>query len=381
MAGQHPSASATTRLASLDVFRGLTIAAMLIISNPGDFSQNYPLLVHAEWAGITPADLVFPFFLFIVGVALSAELRPSVAQAADGRRLHASSRYLRLARRAGILLVLGLLLNALPQFNPATWRIPGVLQRIALCYLAASMISLHVPLRWQWSIGAVILLGYAALLRFASVPGLPPGHLDALANLPRWVDLAVFSPAHLFNECPTDPEGLLSTPSAVVSVLLGCWAGHCLINRPVSCRWGMRVIASGFVCSVLGWAGSLTIPMVKIIWTPTYVLFAGGWAMMFFGLCYLLTDVRQTAGWMWVAQVFGRNAILSYVLSEVASDTLSVMDMHGTPFSLFVTSRIITLSGRLVSPRLGSLLYACLLTLTIWSVCWILYRRRWFIRV
>lgn len=212
-------------------------------------------------------------------------------------------------------------------------------------------------------------------------PDCPPGHLDALANLPRWVDLAVFSPAHLFNECPTDPEGLLSTPSAVVSVLLGCWAGHCLINRPVSCRWGMRVIASGFVCSVLGWAGSLTIPMVKIIWTPTYVLFAGGWAMMFFGLCYLLTDVRQTAGWMWVAQVFGRNAILSYVLSEVASDTLSVMDMHGTPFSLFVTSRIITLSGRLVSPRLGSLLYACLLTLTIWSVCWILYRRRWFIRV
>ena len=382
MAVKHPSAANTTRLISVDVFRGLTIFAMLIVCNLGDLSHNYSLLLHATWDHITPADLVFPFFLFIVGVALSAELGPYVVTASeDWHRLHDQALYTRLARRAGILALLGLLINVFPTFDFVTWRIPGVLQRIAICYFVAAMIFIHVPLRWQWSIGVATLVGYAALLCFVGVPGIVPGHIEPLSNLPRWVDLAVFSSAHLLAMCPTDPEGLLSTPAAVVSVLLGCWVGRNLVNQPLSYRCGALVIVFGLVCSMLGWALSSVLPMIKVIWTPTYVLFAGGWAMMCYGLCYLFTDVRPAASWMWIVQVFGRNAILSYVLSEIASDTLSIVDMHGTPFSIFATDYIINLSGGLISPKMGSLLYACLLTLAIWGICYISYQRRWFIRV
>jgi predicted acyltransferase len=374
MMTEGQAAAGATRLASLDVFRGLTIAAMLIVSNLGDSSRNYPLLLHAEWSALTPADLIFPFFLFIIGVALAMEFR---APAPTGTR----DRHMRIVRRAGILFLLGLLLNAIPQFDPAIWRIPGVLQRIALCYLAASLICLHVPHSLQWGIGAGILAGYAAVLQFVGAPGLAPGRMEPLANLPRWVDIAVFSQAHLFTASPTDPEGLLSTPAAMVSVLLGCWVGRGLGRRPASLRQGMLLICLGFFCCICGWAWSSAIPMVKIIWTPTYVLFTGGWAMMCFGLCYLLTDVRPAAGWLWIVQAFGRNAILAYVLSELASDTISIAVIHGKPFSLLVADSIAGLCGGAVSPELGSLLYACLLTGAIWIICGLLYRRRWFIRV
>ncbi|MDR3629179.1 MAG: heparan-alpha-glucosaminide N-acetyltransferase domain-containing protein [Desulfocapsaceae bacterium] len=378
---KQPSMAAS-RLTSLDVFRGLSIFAMLLVCNPGDALHNYPLLTHAKWNHITPADLIFPFFLFALGLALAAELRPYVSSASEnGQRRRDRALYLRLIRRSSILVLLGLLLNAVPEFNPATWRIPGVLQRIAICYLAAALIFLHVSLRRQWVLVLAILAGYTALLDCTGAPGLAPGLLEPAANLPRWVDLTLFSPEHLFNACPTDPEGLLSTPAAVVSVLLGCWVGRVVISRPSSHHRSVLIISSGFVCSLAGWALSPEIPIIKIIWTPTYVLFAGGLAILCFGLCSLLTDARPAAGWIWILQVFGRNAILAYTLSEVASDTLSVINMHGTPFSLFATSGIVSLTGGRVSLELGSFLYACLLTCVIWGICALLYRHRWFIRI
>jgi predicted acyltransferase len=373
------------RLTSLDVFRGFNIFAMILVNDSGDFSHTYPPLLHATWDRITPTDLVFPFFMFIVGVALAAALRPYWDGAPESRRRPDRALYLRLARRAAVLILLGLLINGLPTLDMGTWRIPGVLQRIGICYFLAGLIVVRVPLRWQWFIGAAILGGYAALLLFVGAPGVAPGQLEPTANLPRWFELTVFSPAHVYTVWPTEPEGLLSTPAALVSVLLGCWIGMTVVGRAPSYRRGALIIGWGVLCVALGWGLSPILPMVKMIWTPTYVLFAAGWAMIAFGVCYLLLDARHVANpereRLRVVQVFGRNAILAYVLSELAAIALSVVTVHGRPFPLFATASLVGAGGALISTEMASLLYACLFTLTIWALLYIPYRRRWLIRV
>ena len=360
------------RLASLDVFRGFNIFAMILVNTPGDASRTYGPLLHATWERITPTDLVFPFFLFIVGVALAAALRPYWS----GERRPDRALSLRLARRAAVLVLRGLIINAFPTFDLATWRIPGVLQRIGICFFVAAVIVLRVPRTWQWVIGAAILLGYAALLLFVGAPGVAPGQLEPTANLPRWFELKVFSAAHVYSVWPTEPEGLLSTPAALVSVLIGCWVGMAVAGQPPSSRRAARIIAGGVVCAAAGWGLSPILPMVKMIWTPTYVLFAAGWAMIAFGVCYLLTDVRGVANPVWPVQVFGRNAILAYVLSEFAAIALSTYGFPGRATAAFARA-----GGGIVSMEMASLLYACLFTLGIWMILYVPYRRRWFMRV
>lgn len=377
----------TARLASLDVFRGFNIAAMILVNTPGDGSHTYAPLLHATWDRLTPTDLVFPFFMFIVGVALAAALRPYWS----GERSPDGALYRRLARRAAILILLGLIINAFPTFDLATWRIPGVLQRIGIGFFFASVIVLTVPRRWQYAIGAAILGGYAAVLLFVSAPGVAPGQIEPTANVSRWFDLQVFSAAHVYTVWPTEPEGLLSTPSAIVSVLLGCWTGMTVVGRLPSFRRGTRIIACGAVLAVLGWSLSPIVPMVKMIWSPTFVLFTAGWAMVAFGVCYLLTDVRRASpphalrdgasNRLWPVLVFGRNAILAYVLSEFAAVALSMVTVQGMAFPIFVTTRLADRAGGLLSLEMASLLYACLFTLTIWLLLLVPYRRRWFVRV
>lgn len=371
-----------TRLASLDVFRGFNIFAMILVNDPGDGSHTYAPLLHATWDRLTPTDFVFPFFMFIVGVALAAALRPYWS----GERVPDGALYLRLARRAAVLILLGLLINGLPSLDLATWRIPGVLQRIGICFFLAAVIVLRVPRRWQYVIGAALVGGYAALLLFVGAPGVAAGQIEPTANLPRWFELKVFSAAHVYTVWPTEPEGLLSTPCAIVSVLLGCWTGMSVVGRAPSSRLGLRIIGWGALCAALGYGFSPIVPMVKMIWSPTFVLFTGGWAMIAFGVCYLLTDVKYAADpgkprpdRLWPVLVFGRNAILAYVLSELAAIALSQITVQGTPFSVFVTAWLA--GGGLLSMEMASLLFACLFTLTIWLILVVPYRRRWFVRV
>ena len=222
-----------------------------------------------------------------------------------------------------------------------------MLQRIGICFFLAAVIVLRVPRLWQWVIGAAILGGYAAILLFVGAPGVAPGQLEPTANLPRWFELNVFSAAHVYTVWPTEPEGLLSTPSAVVSVLLGCWTGMAVAGRTPSPRLGGRIIGAGALCAAVGWGLSPILPMVKMIWTPTFVLFTGGWAMIAFGVCYLLVDVRHVANPVWPVQVFGRNSILAYVLSELAAIALSMVTVHGVPFSVFVTTSLAGAGGGL----------------------------------
>lgn len=373
VAGAH--GVSRTRLASLDVFRGFNIAAMIVVNSPGDWSNTYGPLLHATWERITPTDLVFPFFMFIVGVALAAALRPYWS----GERRPDAALYLRLARRAAILILLGLIINGLPALDPATWRIPGVLQRIGVCFFLAAVVLLTVPLRWQWVIGAAMLGGYAAILLFVGAPGVAPGQIEPTANISRWFDLQVFSAAHVYTVWPTEPEGLLSTPAALVSVLLGCWTGMTVIDRTPDRRLGARIVGWGALTAAVAWGMSPVLPMVKMIWSPTFVLFTGGWAMMAFGVCYLLIDVRHVKDPLWPVQVFGRNAILAYVLSEFALIALSTVMVGGVPFPVSMTAWMASAAG--MSLKLASLVYACLFTFAIWLLLLVPYRRRWFVRV
>lgn len=365
------------RLASLDVFRGFNIVAMILVNTPGDGTHTYWPLLHATWERITPTDLVFPFFMFIVGVALAAALRPYWM----GERAPDAALLLRLARRAVILIALGLIINAFPAFDVSTWRIPGVLQRIGIGFFVASIIVLWVRLRWQWVIGAAMLGGYAAVLLLVGAPGVAPGQIEPTANISRWFDLQVFSPAHVYTVWPTEPEGLLSTPAAIVSVLLGCWTGMTVAGRPASSRLGAAIAGYGLLCAVTGWALSPVLPMVKMIWSPTFVLFTGGCAMVTFGVCYLLLDVRRHDNPIWPVQVFGRNAILAYVLSEFAAISLSMVSVQGRPFHVAVTASLAASSGGVLSLEAASLIYACLFTFTIWLLLLVPYRQRWFVRV
>jgi predicted acyltransferase len=371
------------RLISLDLFRGLTIAAMILVNTPGDSRHTYRPLRHAEWDAITPTDFVFPFFMFIVGVALAAALRPYLRLASEDQpKARTAVLYARLARRATVLILIGLVLNLFPELNVDTWRIPGVLQRIGVCFFLAALLLLHVPERWQWGVGAAILVGYAGVLHLVGAPGVTAGQLEPTANLPRWVDIAAFTPAHVFRYWPTEPEGLLSTPAALVSTLLGCWVGLQLVGRPVSRRVGLQLVATGVAGTLIGWAWSLVLPMVKMIWTPSFVLFTGGWAMIMLGACYLYTDVRRAGRWIWVIEVFGRNAILAYILSEFGAIILQSIEIAGAPFPRFATEQIAAIGGgAAISRELASLLYASVFTMLIWSLLYFPFHRRWFVRV
>ncbi len=371
------------RLIALDLFRGITITAMILVNNPGNPARVYPPLKHAEWAAITPTDLVFPFFLFIAGVALTMTLRPYLrVTGADQPQVRSASLYIKIFRRAALLVLLGLLLNAFPDFNWATWRIPGVLQRIGICYLISALILLHIPLTWQWASGAVILAAYAALLHFASAPGVAAGQLLPAANLPRWFDRTVFGVAHVFPYWPTEPEGLLSTPAAVVTTLLGSWTGLWLVRRIPSGRTWPRLMLLGGLFVLAGWAWGAILPMVKMIWTPSYVLFTGGWSMIFLAGCGLIVEVKGAGKWIWIFEVLGRNAILAYVLSELAGALLRITLISGTTLPEIISRDLGQIAGRGVIPsEMASLFYALLFTVTVWVVLFFPYRRRWYLRI
>src|SRR5215213_7009765 len=243
-------APGVTRLLSLDAFRGLTVAGMILVNNPGTWGAIYSPLEHASWHGWTPTDLVFPFFLFIVGVSITLALSRR-AESAGGKR----DLYVKIVRRSLIIFALGLFLAGFPSFDLSTIRIPGVLQRIAVCYLVASVIFLNTDWRKQLYVAAALLLGYWALMTLVPVPGYGPGDLGSKEwNLAAYVDRAVFG-SHVWRFAKVfDPEGLLSTLPAIATTLAGVLTGRLLRSRrgPLEKVSAMFVAGAGLV--VAGWA-------------------------------------------------------------------------------------------------------------------------------
>jgi predicted acyltransferase len=276
-----------TRLTSVDVFRGATMAAMVIVNTPGDWDHVYWPLLHAEWHGWTPTDLIFPFFVFIVGVAIVLSKKSTGALGP-------------IVRRAAVIFGLGLLLALYPRFDFATVRIMGVLARLAICYLAAVLVYRAVAdddeqtrLSVVLIIAAVLLVLYWILLTFVPVPGGHAGDLSPSGNLGAWIDRTVLGEAHLWRQSKTwDPEGLLSTLSAIATALTGIAAGLVLVSSRETTKKVTILVSAGAVLTIAGRLWGLTFPINKNLWTSSYVLFTSGLASIFLGLCYWLVDVR-----------------------------------------------------------------------------------------
>jgi len=311
------------RLLSLDAFRGLTVAAMVLVNNPGTWRAVYPPLRHAEWHGWTPTDLVFPFFLFIVGVAIPLAL---------GRRLSAgqtrSDVVARILRRSAIIFALGLLLHAIPNFDFATLRIPGVLQRIAVCYLVAALIFLWTGWRFQLGLTITLLLGYWAAMTLVPVPGFGAGRLDPEGNLAAYIDRALFGP-HVWRAARVyDPEGLLSTVPAIATTLAGVLAGHWLKTGGSRRKIVLGLFVAGLAAIVLGEVWHAWFPINKALWTSSYAVFTAGAALVTLALCYWLVEVRGYRGWARPFAVLGVNALALFFLSSLVARLLIVIKVQ-----------------------------------------------------
>jgi predicted acyltransferase len=352
------------RVPSLDVFRGLTMAAMVVVNNPGDWEHVYAPLLHAAWDGWTPTDLIFPFFLFIVGATMTWS------------RSYAS--WPRLLRRTMLLIGLGLLLGAFPFFRIETIRIPGVLQRIGLCYFAAGVVLRH----WSSpkSLGAIavaLTFGYWALLMW-----LPPsaGDLSPEGNLGARLDRALVGGRHLWRGS-WDPESLLGTLPASATTLLGAMTGALSRSAGSPRRLLTTLLLAGGVEIAIGLAWSLAFPINKNLWSSSYVFFTAGWATIIFAGCWGLIDawpsrLSRAAAWPFV--ILGRNAILLYVLSTVMARLLEVVSVGGTPAKTRVYEAWFAPFGTAMQ---SSLLFAIANLAVLFAVLYECDRRRIFLRL
>jgi len=375
----------TGRLVSLDVFRGITIVGMILVNNPGSWSHVYSPLLHAKWHGWTPTDLVFPFFLFIVGVAVVLAFEKRLSQGVEARALVP-----KLLRRSVVLFLLGLFLAGYPfvTFSPefglssslTSIRIPGVLQRIAVCYLVVSLLYLFTTTRTQVIISVVILLGYWLAMKVIPVPGYGAGLIDEpTATLSAYIDRLVFG-QHLWAavDHQWDPEGLLSTLPAIVTTFLGVWAGRILISPRETVDRAVTLFAYGVLLIIAGYVWSWFFPINKGIWTSSYVVFTGGQAFAFLALCYYFIDLRGYKGWSEPFVVYGVNAITVFVMSGVVARTLTLIKVGDISLSAFLYQNVFS---AILPPKPASLAYAI-----VWIVGWylvllVMYRRRIIIKI
>lgn len=365
-----PAASPRERLAALDVFRGATVAAMLLVNNPGSWSAVYPPLRHAAWHGWTPTDLIFPFFLFIVGVSMALSLEPRLEAEPRARLLS------RAGRRGAVLVLLGLLLTAFPfsDLDLSTLRIPGVLQRIGVCFFLAAAAVIYLTHRAQVVLATILLVGYWAAMRWIQVPGYGVGDLSPDGNLAAWIDRSVMGTRHLWRQSRTwDPEGLLSSLPAVATVLLGVFAGRWLRSERTLHERLVGLFVAGAALQLGGLAWSADFPINKNLWTSSYVLFTAGLALQALAVCLWAVDVKRWRRWAHSFESFGLNAIAIFVGSGVMARLLDLTGLKPWIYSALLASWL---------PRTVASLFFAIAFVAVWGViAEVLRRRSIFIKV
>jgi predicted acyltransferase len=363
----------SNRLVSLDVFRGITIAGMVLVNDPGSWEHIYWPLEHAQWHGWTPTDLVFPFFLFIVGVAITLALGNRVERGDVTRAV-----YWKIIRRTLIIFGIGLFLNGFPHFPLAEWRIPGVLQRIAVCYFFASIIFLNTRVRAQILIAIALLLVYWLLVKFIPAPGFAAGDLTKEGSLPSFVDRVVFG-KHVWAQAKVyDPEGLLSTIPAIATTLIGVLTGHWLRAERSRIEKVAGMFVAGAVLVAIGWGWNAFFPINKALWTSSYVLFTGGLALQFLAICYWLIDIKGYRRWTKPFVIFGMNAIALYVGAALISDLLGLIKVGGDSLGGWIYEHLF---ASWLTPVNASLAFAIGFVLVCLFLMWLLYRKRIFIKI
>ncbi len=365
------------RLVSLDVFRGFTIAAMVLVNNQGDWGHVYPALRHAAWHGWLGADIVFPFFLFALGASLFFPLSSARAAGTPGTVLVP-----RVLRRTLLLIALGLFLNLFPLFDPGSVRIPGVLQRIGLCYCFAAVLALYAkPGAWP-IVTALLLALYTALLLLVTPPGFGRGSLEPCCNLPGFIDGALLA-GHTYEHAAApgfDPEGLLTTIPAVASAMIGAWAASLI--RPAGGASAAKLMIAGAVMAAAGLALDSAVPINKNLWTPSYCLFMGGLGTMVFALCHYLFDIRGLRISAVPFLVLGRNAIALYVLSSLAGKAMATIPVpHGTGTATLKAIIFNAVFAPHFTPEAASALYAASFLLFWLGALYLPYRKNIFISI
>ncbi|MBB6144185.1 putative acyltransferase [Silvibacterium bohemicum] len=388
------TAAKPARMLSLDIFRGLDIGFMILVNNNGDERHAYWPLKHAAWNGFTPTDLVFPTFLFLVGISTVFSTASRMAQGASRMSI-----FLHTLRRAVILFLFGQLVNNFPYFHLDTWRVYGVLPRIAICYLLVATFYLVAP---GWRSKAAVAVGalaaYWILMRYVPVPGYGlPGRdiplLDPDRNLVAWLDRHIFSASHLY-EHTRDPEGLLSTIPALATALIGMLTGIWLRTARPLAEKARGIALAGMGGVVLGAVWNFTFPINKKLWTSSYVLLAAGLSLLLLALSVWLIDLRnqskdvrnqsrpdaaKSSAWSRPLLVFGTNAIFAYVFSELLAGAIDNIHMGaGVNLQQWCYRGI---AHVVPNASLASLIFSLAFVAVCWVPTYVLYRQRIFLKI
>jgi predicted acyltransferase len=377
------------RMLSLDAFRGITIAGMILVNNPGSWTYVYSPLRHAQWNGWTPTDLIFPFFLFIVGLTITISLGGKVERGEGKGKIIAG-----VLRRSATLFLLGLFLASFPFFHLSSIRIPGVLQRIAVCFLFASLVFLFTSIRGQAVTAAALIAVYWILMKLVPVPRdyvtsivERGGDVEKEGNLAAYVDNALLH-GHLWSQTKTwDPEGLLSTIPAVATVLLGVLAGHWIKSNRSPKEKTVGMLIAGAAGVAAGQIMGIWFPINKSLWTSSYVVFTAGMALLFLALCYWLIDYKGYRRWARPFVIYGMNAITVFVLSGVVARAMGLIKEGVTQPDGKVTQVSLqsyyyeNFFASWAGPMNGSLFFALAFILLMFVPVYLLYRHRIFIKV
>ncbi|TAE41597.1 MAG: DUF5009 domain-containing protein [Sphingobacteriales bacterium] len=363
----------TRRLLSLDVFRGITVAAMILVNNPGDWAYIYAPLKHAAWNGCTPTDLIFPFFLFIVGVSIVLAFYTAKSSISHSILL------VKILKRGAILIALGLLLNLFPYFDFGHVRIPGVLQRVGIVYIVCAVLFLKTSRHTQFFLFWLILIAYYLLMVYMPVPSYGAANLDIETNLAAWIDRLIITQNHTWKQTVTwDPEGVLSTLPAIASGIFGIVIGYILKETPkYNGITALRMIYHGTTAVVLGLCFGFFFPINKSLWTSSYVLVTGGLATILFSIIYYYVDVKNHKNYLNLFLVYSKNAITVFFGSAIVAKLFTIKWIN-------VGSNIIGIKEWLYqmlfvsfikNPYLSSLLGAISFVIIWYGVLWLLDKK------
>jgi predicted acyltransferase len=342
-----------------------------LVNNPGS-DQVYAPLEHAPWNGWTFTDTVFPFFLWMVGVAMTLSTAKRVERGESRRDL-----FLHTLRRAVIIFGIGLFLNAFPYFHLSTLRIPGVLQRIAVCYLIAAAIFLLVGVRGIIISIVLLLSSYWLLMMFAPVPGYGAGHLDQDVNFAKYVDSLVLT-GHMWRHTKTwDPEGLVSTLPAIATALFGVLMGYLLRTNRAPAEKAAWMAVMGNSLLGLGIVMDHFLPINKNLWTSSYAVFMAGLAAVVFMTCYWVVDVQGWRRWLRPFSIYGMNAIAVFIATGIVGRLLGVIKIGDKSMGSWIFENMF---APIASPLNASLLYAVANVLFFYAIVYLMYKRGWFLR-
>ncbi|MFM2360903.1 MAG: hypothetical protein RLY16_2896 [Bacteroidota bacterium] len=381
------------RYYSIDIFRGATVALMILVNNPGNWSHLFSPLAHATWHGCTPTDLVFPFFLFAVGNALAFVL-PQKQSTAN------ISTYIKILKRSFLIFIIGLLLNWFPfvQYNDANelafktfnkLRIMGVLQRIAVCYLLAALLAYWCSMKQLVLIILMLLLGYWGLCVWMQ----PVDSFSLYGWFGNSIDLQIFGEKHLYTGegVPFDPEGLMSSFGAIAEVLIGYLIGRHIQKTGKQIALPTGLFLAGLILILLGWAWSPIFPINKKIWTSSYTLYTAGWATCILSVFIYFLEIKKTTGFIdRFFEVFGKNALFIFVLSGALPRLLRLIRWQAPPTDTQAKHWINPMSWWYenccavwftTDPRIGSLLYAISLLTLMWLIALWMHRSKIYIKV